>query len=79
MVRRIIILLFILLTPGVPITLFFVLSFFDMAPQYHSRIGYFFVDISLLCVMIVLFQFTDSLKDSIKKIYSVEKILCYQQ
>ncbi len=67
MVRRIIILLFILLTSGVPMTLFFMLSFFNLTPKYHSRIGYFLVDISLLCVMIGLFQFNDSLKDSIKK------------
>jgi hypothetical protein len=68
MVRRIIILLLIILTAGVPMTLFFVLSFFNLAPKYHSRIGYFFVDISLLCVMIVLFKFTDLLEDSVKKV-----------
>jgi hypothetical protein len=68
MVRRIVILLHILLTAGVPMTFFFVLSFFNHAPKYHTRIGYFFVDISLLCVMIVLFHFTDSLKASVKKI-----------
>ncbi len=68
MVRRIVILLHILLTAGVPMTFFFVLSFFNHAPKYHTRIGYFFVDISLLCVMVVLFHFTDSLKASVKKI-----------
>jgi hypothetical protein len=68
MVRRIIILLLIILTAGVPMTLFFMLSFFNLTPKYHSRIGYFFIDISLLCVMIVLFQFTDSLEDSVKKV-----------
>jgi len=68
MVRRIVILLQILLTAGCPMTVFYVLSFFNHAPKYHTRIGYFFVGISLLCVMIVSFQFTDLLKASVKKI-----------
>jgi hypothetical protein len=68
MVRRIVILLNILLTSGSPMTLFYVLSFFNRAPKYYSRIGYVFIDISLLSVMIVSFQFTDSLKVSVKKI-----------
>jgi hypothetical protein len=73
MVRRIVILLHILLIAGCPMTLFFVLSFFNYAPKYHARIGYFFVDISLLSVMIVLFHFTDSLKASVKKIISTRR------
>jgi hypothetical protein len=73
MVRRIVILLHILLIAGCPMTLFFILSFFNRAPKYHSRIGYFFVDISLLSVMIVLFHFTDSLKASVKKIISTQR------
>jgi hypothetical protein len=68
MVRRIVILLHILLTAGIPMTVFFILSFFNLAPKYHTRIGFFFINTSLLCVMIVLFQFTDSLKDSVKKV-----------
>ena len=68
MVRRILILLQILLIAGCPMNIFYILSFFNAAPKYHSRIGYFFIDISLLSVMIVLFHHTESLKASAKKI-----------
>ena len=68
MVRRIVILLHIILIAGVPMTLFFVLSFFNRAPKYHSRIGYIFLYTSLPCLMVALYQCSDSLKTSTKKI-----------
>jgi hypothetical protein len=68
MVRRIVILIQILFISGFPLSLFIFLSFANRAPKYHFRIGFIFVDISMLLVMIALFQFTDSLKASVKKI-----------
>jgi hypothetical protein len=68
MVRRIVILIKILFISGFPLSLFIFLSFANRAPTYHFRIGFIFVDASMLWVMIALFQFTDSLKAYVKKI-----------
>ena len=68
MVRRTVILVIILITVCFPYTLFMFMSFFNHAPKYHFRIAFIFIDVSLLLVMIVLFQFTDPLKASVMKI-----------
>jgi hypothetical protein len=68
MVRQIVILINILFISGFALSLFIFLSFANRAPIYHFRIGFIFVDASMLWVMIVLFQFTDSLKAYVKKI-----------
>lgn len=49
-------------------TLFAFLSFGNLAPKYHFRIAFMFVEVSMLFVMIALFKFTDPLKASVKKI-----------
>ncbi|CAF0948409.1 unnamed protein product [Adineta steineri] len=67
MVYRIIILLLILFTMGVPFTIFNFMGFITDPPKYHLRIAYIFVRISLMFVMIVLFKFTDPVKNSIMK------------
>jgi hypothetical protein len=67
MARRTIIIVMFFLTLGIPYTILFVISFFTTPPIYHFRIGFLSVDFSLASVMIVLFQFTDPLKSSIKK------------
>jgi hypothetical protein len=67
MVRRIFILIIIIFISGFPMTLFIFLSFGNLAPKYHFRIGFIFFDESMLCVMIALFQFTDLLKASVRK------------
>jgi hypothetical protein len=67
MARRTIIIVMFFLTLGIPYAILFVISFFTTPPIYHFRIAYLFVDFSLASVMIVLFQFTDPLKSSIKK------------
>ena len=67
MFRRTVTLLMILFVIDFPYALFMFMSFFGRAPQYHFRIAYVFVDIALACVMVALFQFTDPLKQSIKK------------
>ncbi len=67
MARRTIIIVMFFLTLGVPYAIFIVISFFITPTIYYFRITYLFVDFSLACVMIVLFQFTDPLKLSIKK------------
>ena len=68
MVRRTFILIMILFISGVPYSLFILLSFANLAPQYHFRIAYIFVNESLLFVMIALFKFTESFTASMKKI-----------
>jgi hypothetical protein len=67
MVRRTVILITILFIFGFPYTLFVFMSFFTSIPTYHFRIAYIFFDVSVVCVMIALFQFTDPLKMSIMK------------
>jgi hypothetical protein len=62
MVRRIILLIIILITLGFPYTIFFLMSFFTNPPKYHFRIAFLSVDISLVFVIIALFQFTDQIK-----------------
>jgi hypothetical protein len=68
MFRRAMILIMILLFCGFPYTSFIFLSFFNRAPKYHFRIAFLGFDFSLVAVMIAIFQFTDSLKESIKKL-----------
>jgi hypothetical protein len=62
MVRRIVILVIVLITLGLPYTIFFFMSFFTNPPKYHFRIAFLSVDISLACVIIASFQFTDPIK-----------------
>jgi hypothetical protein len=66
-VRRMVILVQMLLVSGVPITTFIFLSFANRAPKYHFRIGFIFLYVAILSAMIMLYQFTDSLKISLKK------------
>jgi len=65
MVRRIIILIFGVVTLGIPYVTFIIMSFFTAPPKYDFRIAYLFGDASLAFVMIALFQFTDPLKEFI--------------
>jgi hypothetical protein len=44
------------------------MSFFNSAPKYYFRIAFIFVDVLFIWVMIAIFQFTDPLKASLKKI-----------
>jgi hypothetical protein len=67
MVQGIVILISILLTLGFPYVLFVFMSFFTNLPKYHFRIAFIFIDVSLVFLMIVLFQFTDPLKASLVK------------
>jgi len=67
MVQGTIILLIILIILAFPYPVFIFMSFFNSERKYHFRIGDVFVDVSLLFVMIVLFQFTDPFKTSIIK------------
>ncbi len=67
MIVRIIRLISILLSLGLPYTIFIFMSFFNSAPKYSFRIAYIFADASLALVMIVLFQNTDLVKTSLMK------------
>jgi hypothetical protein len=67
MIVRIIRLISVLLTLGLPYTIFIFMSFFNSEPKYSCRIGYIFMDASLALVMIILFQNTDPVKTSLMK------------
>ncbi len=67
MIVRIIRLVSILLSMGLPFTIFILMSFFNSTPKYYFRIGYIFMDVLLIFVMIALFQNTDPVKTSLKK------------
>lgn len=67
MVRRTVIVVTILVILCFPYALFIGISFFTPPPKYHFRIAYIFADVSILSVMLALFQFTDSLKSPLLK------------
>ncbi|CAF0733368.1 unnamed protein product [Adineta steineri] len=67
MVNRIIILVSIELTLGIPYTIFLLMGFISQPPKYPIRIAFSFVDVSLLLIMIALFQFTDPVKTIVMK------------
>jgi hypothetical protein len=68
MFQRIIILITILVVLGVPYAIFIFMSFFTDPPKYHLRIAFSPVYVSLLCVIITSYKFTEPLKASILKI-----------
>jgi hypothetical protein len=67
MVHRIVMLVSILSAPGLPQLVFILMSFFTSPPKYDLRIVLAFIDVALVSVMVALFQFTDTLKTSVKK------------
>ncbi|CAF1431731.1 unnamed protein product [Adineta ricciae] len=67
MVQHTILTSILLISLGAPYTIFIVMSFFHSAPQYHFRLAYISIDISLLLMMIVLFCFNEPLKTVVKK------------
>lgn len=67
MVRRIVMLLIVLITLGLPYTIFFFMSFFTKPPKYYFRWAFLSVDVSLACIIIVLLQFSDSMKKLLPK------------
>ncbi|CAF1035508.1 unnamed protein product [Adineta steineri] len=67
MIHRIVTLVLFLMILGVPYVLFILMSFFNSAPKYHFRIAYIFIVISLVFMMIALFQIAEPLKASIMK------------
>jgi hypothetical protein len=67
MVQYTIIIITILIILCFPYALFIFISFFVTPPRYHFRIAYIFADVSLVCVMIAIFYFTESIKASVMK------------
>jgi hypothetical protein len=67
MIRGIIRLVSILLSFGIPFTIFMFMSFFNREPKYSFRIAYIFIDVSLALVMIALFLNTDQVKRFVMK------------
>ena len=72
MVRRTVILIMILFMLGFPYALFIFISYFTDPPKYHFRIALIFVYASLVFVIIALFQFTDTLKASVRKLFHMQ-------
>jgi len=64
MVRRTVILITVLVIICFPFTMIVFMGFFKHAPKYKYPISYVFVDVSGLATVIILFQFTGSLKES---------------
>ena len=75
MVRRIVMLVFVLVTLGLPYTIFFVMAFLTTPPIYHFRIAFLSVDVSLALVMLALGQFTDPVKMFFKQRIETFRIL----
>ncbi|CAF1240487.1 unnamed protein product [Adineta ricciae] len=67
LVRRIAFLVIFLVTLGLPYTIFYFLSFVRPPPRYHFRIAFFFVDLSLVFVILVLFQFTNPIRTFLQR------------
>jgi hypothetical protein len=67
MTRRAVIMLMVLVPVCIPYTVFFILAFFTSLPVYHFRILSTFADVLLLCTIVIVFQFTDPLRSSVKK------------
>jgi hypothetical protein len=72
MVRRAVILIMILSALGIPYTVLILMSFFTDPPKYHYRIANISLYASRVSIMITLFQFTDPVKASIKKILNIQ-------
>jgi hypothetical protein len=68
MVQRTVTLITVLVIICLPFTMIVFMGFFKHAPKYKYRISYVFVDVSGLATVIILFQFTGSLKESVMKI-----------
>jgi Na+/phosphate symporter len=67
MVRRTVILMTVLATISFPYAIFVFMGFFNHAPKYALRISYAFGDLAALAIEIVLFHFTDPLKEAVMK------------
>ncbi|CAF1456716.1 unnamed protein product [Rotaria magnacalcarata] len=74
MIRRIVSLVFILVTLGLPYAIFIFMSFFDVAPKYHFRIAFTFICASLVLVMIALLEITEPLKNSLMSKLSRQQV-----
>ena len=70
MVRRTVILIIILFIVGFPYALFLFISYFTTPPKYHIRVARTFINMSLVVALIALFQFTEPLQKSAKKIFN---------
>ncbi|CAF1594022.1 unnamed protein product, partial [Adineta steineri] len=72
MIRKIVILISILIGVGFVYAIFIIMSFFNSLPKYHFRIAYVFGSSSFLLVIMTLFQFTDPLKISLRKVINIQ-------
>ena len=52
---------------GVPYMIFVFISFVTEPPKYHFRIAYFSIDFSMLAIVIMMFYFTQQVRDIIRK------------
>ena len=68
MTKRIVLLVLITVSLGIPYTLFMFMSFFGRPQKNQFRIAYLFINISLVLIMITLFIVTEPLRASFNKI-----------
>ena len=67
MIRHTIILVMILLTFGIPYVILVIISFSTKLPKYYFRIACISLDVSLVPLMLALFQFTGPVKTAVMK------------
>ena len=67
LVRRTVILVMILLAFGIPYVILVIISFFTALPKYYFRIACISLNLSLVPLMLALFQFTDPIKAAVMK------------
>ena len=68
LIQRTFILACTLICLGIPYLIFVLISFATEPPKYHFRIAYFFIDFSILIVMILRYYFTQPVKDIIRRV-----------
>ncbi|CAF1378834.1 unnamed protein product [Adineta ricciae] len=68
MIQRIVLIVMILLTTGLPYVVFITLSFVDHRWKYFLRVADLFVSISMILVLIALYQCTEPLQKAMKNI-----------
>ncbi|CAF1028563.1 unnamed protein product [Adineta steineri] len=78
MVHRIVVLVSLLVAFGLPYAIFIFMGFFTQPPKYHFRIAYTAISVSLIIIMITIFQSTEPLKAFVKKKISRRPMITVQ-
>ncbi|CAF0991620.1 unnamed protein product [Adineta steineri] len=78
MVHRIVVLVSLLVAFGLPYAIFIFMGFFTEPPKYHFRIAYTSISVSLIIIMITIFQSIEPLKAFVKKKINRRPIMTVQ-